>query len=155
MKETVHSGNFKPGHPRFGGRKKGSQNKRTREVQEILDRLDFHPVEFLAIVASTGQMPNPDGSFTAVDAVERLGAAKAIAPFCAPRLQAVEAQVNGIAEPQLSVVLPTTQILSDPKLCDALNDLALLVAQQGMEDGPRQCAALPPSVVHALNIAGN
>jgi hypothetical protein len=146
MKETS-SGTFRPGHPRFGGRKKGSENKRTREVREILERLNWHPVEFLATVAMTGQMPNPDGSFTPVDAIERLGAAKAIAPFCAPKLQAVDAQVNTDTDaPRPTYVLPTSAILSDPIMTDRFNELAMWIAQRGTES-PRRAELSPAGAI--------
>ena len=39
-----HSGLFKPGHKRLGGRQKGTPNKKTQALIDILDSLKFDPV---------------------------------------------------------------------------------------------------------------
>jgi hypothetical protein len=122
---------FQSGHPRYGGRKKGSPLKRTAEAREIAERLNFHPVEFL-IQCAMGTMPNGDGTVTELDTVQRLDAAKNVAPYLAPKLNAT--QVTGKDEgPIQTQQLPTDAIMRDPKLAEALGELALMMAE-GSED---------------------
>lgn len=72
------------GHPRYGGRKKGSVSKRTKQAREIAESLGFHPIEWLSHVAMHGTMPNPDGSEMPVDAAMRLDAAKRLRHISCP-----------------------------------------------------------------------
>ncbi|WP_321471117.1 hypothetical protein [uncultured Paludibaculum sp.] len=122
---------FQPGHPRYGGRKKGSPLKRTKEAREIADKLNFHPVEFLARCAQ-GEMPNPDGSVTVLDTAQRLDAAKSVAPYIAPKLQAT--QVTGVDDGPVAFDLPTQAILSDPDMTAKLSELAMLMAEGSGDD---------------------
>jgi len=123
---------FQPGHPKYGGRKKGTPIKRTKKGIEIAEAMGFHPVEFLAHVAQHGTMPNPDGTFSPVTTEMRLDAAKSVAPYVAPRLTA--AQVTGVDEgPIQTQQVPTEAILQNPALADSLSELALIMAEQGVE----------------------
>ena len=117
---------FKPGHPKYGGRKKGSPIKRTAEAREIADKLGFHPVEFLAKVVMTGKMPNPDGTETIVTPQDRLDAAKAIAPYILPKL--AQTAVTGANDGPVAVDLDVTKLLSDPESARAAQALALKLA---------------------------
>lgn len=121
---------FQPGHPKFGGRKKGSPVKRTKEAREIADALGFHPVEFLARVATTGKIPNPDGTETPVSPQDRLDAAKAIAPYIVPKLQATT--LTGKDDGPIEVdTFDMATLLKDPEAAKAAQALALkLVASQ-------------------------
>src|ERR1035438_632156 len=84
-KTAIAGTGFKVGHPRLGGRRPGSQNKRTKLALEICEELNFHPAAFLATIALTGLMPNPDGSTTPVTTDDRLRAVTALAPFVTPK----------------------------------------------------------------------
>lgn len=126
---------FQPGHPRYGGRKKGSGGnpiKRSMEARAIAEKMNFHPVEFLSQCA-LGKMPNADGTYTELDVNQRLDAAKSVAPYIAPKLNAttLTGKDDGPIQTQ---ALPTDKILADPRLSSALGDLALLVAQASPED---------------------
>lgn len=124
-----NAGHFKPGHPRYGGRKKGSPAKRTQEAREIAERLGFHPIELLAIIAMRGVIPNADGTETPVDTDARLDAIKAAAPYLTPRLSAQ--QITGKDEGPLAVsTLDVAQILANPALARMAQDLALAMAEQ-------------------------
>ena len=123
---TTKTGVFQTGHARVGGRKKGSPTKRTKLALEICQELDFHPAAFLATIAMTGLMPNPDGTTTAVTPDDRLRAATALAPFVMPRLQAT--QVTGKDDGPVAVaMLDVTAILANPELAAAAQELALMV----------------------------
>jgi hypothetical protein len=124
---------FQPGHPRYGGRKKGSPIKRTREAREIAEGLGFHPIELLAIIALRGVIPNPDGTETPVDADMRLDAIKAAAPFLIPRLSAQ--QITGPNDGPVEIITPEVEagmsaIMQDPELCRALQQIALAMAEE-------------------------
>jgi len=116
---------FSPRKGRFGGRVKGSQNKRTKQALEICERLRFHPAAFLATVALTGLMPNPDGSTTPVSPEDRLRAATALAPFVMPRLQAT--QISGDQDAPIAVerAIDMKRILADPVGLRLMQDLSL------------------------------
>lgn len=45
-------GKFQPGHPRVGGRKKGTPNKNRVPAQELADRLGINPYEILLLFAA-------------------------------------------------------------------------------------------------------
>ena len=110
--------------PRFGGRKPGSLNKRTRQAVEICEAMNFHPAAFLATIAMTGLMPNPDGSTTAVTTDDRIKAATALAPFVMPRLQAT--QVTGKDEgPVSTATLDINKLLADPIALEAAQALSI------------------------------
>lgn len=74
-------------------------------------------------------MPNADGSETVLDTGQRLDAAKNVAAYIVPKL--AQTAVTGKDEgPIQTQQLPTDAILRDPKLADALGDLALMLAEQ-------------------------
>lgn len=119
-----------------GGRKPGSLNRRTRQAIEICEALDFHPAAFLATIALTGQMPNPDGTTTPVAPEERTRAAIALAPFVMPKLQATSTQISNPDGGPVEV-LDWTSILANPEMAEAAEKLAL-------------AAAMVPDPEHAL-----
>jgi hypothetical protein len=148
MEETRKRG-FAKGHPRYGGRRKGSVSKRTKQAREIAESLGFHPIEWLSHVAVRGTMPNPDGSETPVEAGMRLDAAKAAAPYIVPRLSAT--QVTGADDAPVQVNFPTQALLADPVMADKMADLALWVALNGDSDGvARGRPALPAGMTDKL-----
>ncbi len=122
---------FKPGHPRYGGRKKGSPVRRTAEAREIAEHLGFHPIELLAHIALKGTIPNADGTETPVDTDKRLDAIKAAAPYLLPRLSAQT--LSGPNDGPVEILTPEAEaglqaILADPDLAKAAQDLALKLA---------------------------
>jgi len=120
-------GFFRPGHKRFGGRTKGSQNRRTKQAIEIVEAMGFHPASFLAACALTGLMPNPDGSTTPISTEDRLRAATALAPFCMPRLMAT--QLSGNPDAPIAVDgLDMNKLLEDSDSIALVQALALRMA---------------------------
>lgn len=126
------------------GRPKGSRNRRSIELLEMAQRLNADPIELMLrfIAAATVEVPQVDETgnvllddngrpvlkHVPVTLDMKLDAAKAVAPYMYARLQST--QVTGqIESVHAHVALPTGKILADPKLADALGDLALMIAQ--------------------------
>jgi hypothetical protein len=129
--------NFLQGHPRYGGRKPGSKNRRTQQAIDICEALDFHPAAFLATIALTGLMPNPDGTTTPVTAEERIRAATSLAPFVMPRLQST--QVTGANDGPIETqaqTLDINKLLSDPAALEAAQRLALMICESDQAPEP-------------------
>jgi hypothetical protein len=102
---------------------------------EICEELSFHPAAFLATIALTGLMPNPDGTTTKVTAEERLKAALGLAPFVMPRLQAT--QVTGKNDgPIATASLDISTLLADPALVEQAQELALAMAEADRNPEP-------------------
>jgi hypothetical protein len=136
----------KVGHAKWGGRKKGTQNKRTRFAHDVAENMGVDPVRFLLeIVHSdalqivvtdpiTGKvMLNPDGTprrmWIAVTTQERLDASKTLIGYMYPKLQAM--QITGQDGGPVEVAsLDMTQILMDPELAKAAQQMALMLADQ-------------------------
>lgn len=74
----------KPGTPKTGGRKKGSLNKRTREMLEKANNAGLTPLEYMMRILQD----------ETADPALRFEAAKAAAPYKHPRLTAVEHSGN-------------------------------------------------------------
>ena len=72
------------GTPKTGGRKKGTPNKRTRQMQEAIEASGLTPLEHMLSVLR-------DENATAM---ERMDAAKAAAPYVHARLAAIEQAGN-------------------------------------------------------------
>ncbi len=132
---------FRPGHLRVGGRKPGSQNKRTRQAIEICEAMDFHPAAFLATIALTGQMPNPDGTSTPVSTEDRLRAVTALAPFVMPRLQATQVSGNPDSPLAVDTGFDINMLLADSTSVELMQSLALRMA--GYSDVVRPLKQLP------------
>lgn len=127
--ETSAAGpGFKPGHARIGGRKQGSQNKRTRQAIEICESYDFHPVATLITVITTGKLPNADGTFAEVDTPGRLDALKSLCPYVMPRLQST--QVTGKDDGPIEVEngFDINVLMADPASIELAQALALKLA---------------------------
>lgn len=73
-------GKFEPGHPKVGGRKKGSKNKFTRDLMEICETKDFNPFEALLEMA---QNPKTKAGI-------KLGALKELCEYMYPKRQRME-----------------------------------------------------------------
>lgn len=76
---------FQKGKPKSGGRKKGTPNRRTVEVQEKLAALNCDPVEGMARIALDDKNP-PE---------LRLRAYAELAPYVYPKRKAVEVSGEG------------------------------------------------------------
>ena len=134
---------FKTGHPRVGGRKPGSQNKRTKQAIEICEAMGFHPAAFLATIALTGQMPNPDGTSTPVGTEERLRAAQALAPFVMPKLQSTQVTGGNDGPVEVNGLVDMRAIMADPVALELAQALALKMA--GCDDVIQLPKELPPA----------
>jgi hypothetical protein len=128
---------FHKGHPKYGGRKKGSPIKRTAEAREIAESLGFHPVHFLATIAYFGVMPNADGTETAVDTATRMDAAKSVIKYLVPALLAT--QITGKNEGPLEVAaFDMTQLMMNPAAVEAAQQLALAMVEMKTLPAPEQ-----------------
>ena len=133
-----------PGHLKFGGRVKGSLNRRTRQAIEICEAMDFHPAALLATVVLTGRLPNPDGTTVEIDATGRMDALKALCPYVMPRLAANSVAVSGPDEGPIELARVNTELeraMSTPEGVEIIQRAALLIA--GQPD------ALPAPAIHA------
>ena len=136
---------FRPGHLRFGGRKHGSLNKRTRQAVEICESYDFHPASLLITIILTGKLPNPDGTTVDIDAAGRLDALKALCPYVMPRLQANSVAVSGPDEGPIELARVNTELeraMSTPGGVEIIQRAALLMAAQDAPPAPT--GILPP-----------
>src|SRR5262249_9677832 len=123
MKTTYQTG-YQLGHPRLGGRKPGSLNRRTRLAIEICEQMGFHPAAFLATIAYTGFMPNADGSTTPVTPDDRLKAATALAPFVMPKLATTQTEVTR-GDGDRCEPIDVTPLLENEDLAAHAQELAL------------------------------
>lgn len=138
--------------PTRRGRPKGSVNKRTIFAREWAEKLGLaDPVEFLLKVmnADTVEVTQADSAGKAVLDSDgrpikqlavvpldtRIQAARELLAYMYPRLQAT--QIQGHVDVPVQVELPTAEILANPALAASLSELALLVASQGINEGPR------------------
>lgn len=110
------------GHPRYGGRAKGTPNKRTWDARALAERLGVDPLEILLNFAkgdykalgyntATKTVVDADGNQVQVDRIDegmRQKAAKDAAPFIWPQLKGIE--LSGDASSALAATL--TQIFS-------------------------------------------
>jgi hypothetical protein len=135
LKQLVTRNRFPVGHPKYAGagRVPGSTNRRTKQALEICETLNFHPAAFLATIALTGLMPNPDGSTISVTTEDRLKAATALCPFVMPRLLA--SQVTTTDDP-VERAIDISPLLNDPHLVDIAQQLALAMVDANTADTP-------------------
>jgi len=136
----------KPGERR-GGRRPGSLNKSTAAIKDLAERLGVDPVGyFCAIIKCDGAIQVPvidpatgkplkDASgqpvlkWEAITLRQKLDAAKELLPYTAPKLAAT--QVTGANEGPVKVAtLDITQVIADPELARAAQEMALLIADQ-------------------------
>jgi hypothetical protein len=78
------STSFAPGHPRLGGRQKGTINRTTQELVTAVRKEGITPLDYLLRV-----MRDPNES-----AERRFAAASTAAPYLHPRLASVEARIE-------------------------------------------------------------
>lgn len=72
----------KPGSPKTGGRKKGTKNKKSQDVQNMLDEIGCNPIEGMAIIAQRA-LENGDDVLAG-------NMYKELAQYVAPKRKAVE-----------------------------------------------------------------
>jgi hypothetical protein len=130
------------GHPRWGGRKKGSVSARTKMAREIADAMRFDGVKLSIEIINTGVLKNADGTLTPVPIEERLKLLRDLQQYLQPKLSAVEmtGQNGGPVE---TASLNITQILADPQMAEAAQTLALLMAEQDAPE-PRHDMSIVP-----------
>jgi hypothetical protein len=145
LEETVPAKRgFSKGHPRFGGKKRGTSAR----VRDLVERLgpNSDPIRFMLLLIRdrTYQQVTIDADGkkkkTTVAAPLDLivDCCKVTAQYLAPRLSAV-AHTGGDGEgPVETVSLNLTAILSDPQLCEAAQTMALLLAEQSAPEQVQQ-----------------
>jgi hypothetical protein len=128
---------FQAQHPRYGGRK-----KRTAQMaRDLADELGCDPLAFMmkiitcevfeqTIIDENGKEKRVK---VAVDLATRLSACRDVAGYLYPKLSAQ--QVTGKDDGPLAVAtLDVTQILANPALADAAQQLALMVVEQEISE---------------------
>jgi hypothetical protein len=149
---------------RTKGRPKGSLNRRTLFAREWCDKLGLaDPVEFLikCMNADTIEVTQADAAGKAVLDSEnrpvkqmlvvpldtRIQCARELIGYMYPRLQATE--LSGQLDVPVELHLPTAEILKNPQLSGALQDLAMLVAQSADSTSDDQQPHTLPAGVRA------
>jgi len=85
------------GQPKLGGRQKGTLNKATAERIKAARQSGLLPHEFLLAISQGQKIGEYQPSFQ-----ERLDAAKAAAPYYAPRLAQIDSTVRSLSVQELS-----------------------------------------------------
>lgn len=96
------------GHPRYGGRAKGTLNRDTRKAVEIIEREKCDPIEFLCWVVNA----NIEKLKDAPDLEQRITAAKELASYVYPKRKAVE---HSVSDETIEKVLTYEEYLSSLK----------------------------------------
>ena len=137
-----NAGQFQPGHPRYGGRKRTASQVRAmaekagvEPMEYMLNLLTVDAVEEVQIDArgKERRVKVPIGHETKIDIC------KALLNFFHPRLNAT--QITGANDgPVELAALDLTPILRNPELARAAQDIALALAEQEVAQ-----LALPPA----------
>jgi hypothetical protein len=114
---------FKEGEPRpaSAGRRKGTPNKRTVMRHQLLAGMDTDPAKIISRIAEDETL----------DVFVRLEAAKALMPFCYPRLSSVE--VGGPGGGPIVSRLEAAHLHAltlDPKARDLMEQITFLIAEK-------------------------
>lgn len=125
---------FIKGHPRFGGKKKGT-SARVRDLVEQLGA-GADPIRFLLLLIrdKTYQsvVIDAEGKKKKITVAAPLDllidSAKAVAQYYVPKLSAVAHTGSDGEGPVETVSFNLTAILSDPQLCEAAQKLAIAMA---------------------------
>lgn len=138
-----NAGQFQPGHPRYGGRKRTASQVRAmaekagvEPMEYMLNLLTVDAVEEVQIDArgKERRVKVPIGHETKIDIC------KALLNFFHPRLNAT--QITGANDgPVELATLDLTPIMSDPELCRAAEQVALALAEHDLDQ-----RALPPAL---------
>jgi hypothetical protein len=147
---------FPLGHERFGGR----QKRTAAQARALAEEMGVDPLKFLMEVirgdAITQTVIDENGKKkktpVQITPEMRIDAAKHVSRFMYPTLsaQAVRADiaVEVDAQVQAAALLPTAELLKNPKFAEVLGEICLISARQGSNDAPR--AALPPGAIDAM-----
>jgi len=147
---------FVPGHPRYGGRKKGQANRKTKRAIEMADAMGVDPVKFLLEVIAKDMVQEPvrgpngqlvlgtDGKpqleWVCVSLETKIDAAKAVAPYIHPKLVSKEVTgADGGPIESVHVEMDIASILASPEGIEAAQQLALSLAAARADrliDGP-------------------
>ncbi len=146
---TVVKRGFSKGHPRFGGKKKGTSAR----VKDLVEQLGAgaDPIRFLLLLIRDKTYQSvvigADGKKKKVTVAAPLDllidSAKAVAQYYVPKLSAV-AHTGEDGGPVETVSLNLSAILNDPVLCAHAQELALKLAE----------AEAPPPLLPAPNYPG-
>lgn len=134
------------GHPRFGGRVKGSVNKKTAGIRALAEAMGTDPAETLLKIVQHDciQVPVIDPSsgkpltdangkpllqWIAFSTRMRMDACKELMPYLAPRLASV-ALSGSEGGPIKIATLDVTQIILDEDTARAAQQMALMLCDQ-------------------------
>jgi hypothetical protein len=89
------NGGFQPGHIKYGGRARGTPNRRTQLVQDFCDQHDWQPFEKALLELQQMEAALRDATDTTTRAYQvtrqhYLDLLIAVMPYCYPRQKAVE-----------------------------------------------------------------
>ena len=98
---------FKPGHKKYGGRKKGTPNKKTADAQKMADEMGVDPLKILLHFAAGDHKAL--GYKSAIPMDLRLGAAKDACSYLYAKRKAVEISAESDPLPVRNFAFP------DPK----------------------------------------
>ena len=90
--------NGRGGGRRGTGRPKGSRNKRTEDIEQMLERLGCNPLEVLAMIAINDK--DGLGEEQDISIALRQKAASDLMPYIAPKLRSSQVEVTGPREDQ-------------------------------------------------------
>ena len=125
---------FQPGHPKYGGRKKGMPTKHNWDSRQACINAGFDPLVWLMHVAKFGMLPKTDKSpAVKVTEDERLKCARELMRYVYPTLSAQ--QITGKdGGPIATAHLDLTQLMQDPALVAAAQALSLAATKQNAEN---------------------
>jgi hypothetical protein len=150
VKGKHKGGPFQQGHRKFGGRQKGTRNKRTVFAHEVAEKMGVDPLRFLLEIIKADALQivvtdpfsgkvllNEDGTpkriWVAVTTAERLDASKTLIGYMYPKLQALSLS-SPDGGPVEVATFDLTNILTDPRLARAAQEMALMLAEQESGD---------------------
>jgi hypothetical protein len=113
---------FEPGHPKYGGRQKGTPSRKKMTVEKAADtflRMGVNPIERLCKIAKS-KKPVP---------IHQLEALKELCRYFAPRLstQNITARVGADIEVAHRIM---AVVAADPTLADAAERIAIAMAME-------------------------
>ena len=121
---------FKPGHAKFGGRKKGVPTRQTWLARRIAEAENFDPVKIAISVVRDGVLPSTGkAAAREVSIEERLKCLRDLLGYLMPRLSAVQVTGND-GGPVAIAALDVTQLMADPALAAMAQTLSLAATAQ-------------------------
>jgi hypothetical protein len=127
--KSAQGGNkFQPGHPKYGGRRKGVPTRQTWLAREIAEQNGFNPVQVAIEVIMRGKLPATGAKpGRDVSDEERLKMLRDLLSYLVPKLSAVQVTGND-GGPVAVAGLDITKLMQDPELAQAAQRLALAIA---------------------------